>query len=234
MVGIRPTKGRDDSGSIIWEMKCDCGNNHFISVRNLRYRGTKTCGRCPTVEYENNGDITFGKFNDGSKFIIDTEDYKRVSEHSWCRSGNGYIHSSIEGEHIGLHRFIIKVAESYEYIDHINRNKWDNTKKNLRITNGTGNGLNRNINKEGKTSKYRGVCFDKNRNKWRAEISVGKKFNLGRFNSEEDAAKAYNYAAYLLAPEYIDFNNVPEAPTHIKRYVYEKCKDYQTGEKIVI
>ncbi|HHY70167.1 MAG TPA: hypothetical protein GX519_00550 [Thermoanaerobacterales bacterium] len=87
-----PTGRVDDSGSIIWKMKCDCGNDHFISVRLLRYRGTKTCGRCPSVEYEIKGDVTFGRFADGSKFIMDTKNYKKVSKYSWSRSGNGYIH----------------------------------------------------------------------------------------------------------------------------------------------
>lgn len=229
--GVEPTDKRDYSGSIVWRMKCSCGNEHFISVRNLNARGTKTCGRCPSVEYEIGDNVTCGKFKDGSQFLIDTADYKRVSKHSWCRSGNGYIHSSINGEHICLHRFIINEDTSDLYVDHINRNKRDNRKENLRITCATGNGLNKYINKEGKTSKYRGVCWDKSRSKWRAEITVGKSFNLGRFNTEEDAAKAYNYAAYLLAPEYIDFNKVSEAPNHIKNHVHEKCKDHLVDKK---
>lgn len=230
LVGIMPTDGRDDSGSIIWKMKCDCGNDHFISVRLLRYRGTKTCGKCPLVRYETKGDVTFGWFVDGSKFTIDSKDYKKVSKHSWSRSGNGYIHSFIKGKYVYLHHFLIGVTAPGVYVDHINRDKWDNRRKNLRTTNGTGNGLNKHISKGGKTSKYRGVCWDKSKNKWRAGIAVGKRFYLGRFDVEEDAAMVYNYAANLLAPGYIEPNDVPEAPPHIKKYVYEKCKDYLFGK----
>lgn len=234
LVAIEPTEKRDDSGSIVWKMRCDCGNEHFISVRNIKYRGTKSCGACPTIKYEIHENVTFGLLNDGTKFIIDTDDYLTVSNHSWCRSGNGYMHSRINGKYICLHRLIMKVDKPKVIIDHINRDKDDNRKENLRITNGTGNGLNKYINKSGRTSKYRGVCWDKSRNKWQSEISVGHKICLGRFNLEKEAASAYNYSAYLLAPQYIDFNDVPEAPKHIKDFVYNKCSAFLTKNGIAV
>jgi hypothetical protein len=49
-----------------------------------------------------------------------------------------------------------------------------------------------------KSSKYRGVCWYKNRNKWKAEIYYdGKRHRLGSFEDEEEAAKAYDKAARL-------------------------------------
>jgi len=224
LLAIEETSGRDDSGSIIWKMKCDCGNEHYISVRGLRYRQTKSCGRCTSVKYRTIGKITRGIYSDGTYFLFDTEDLDRVKKHYWSRSGNGYIHSSINGKYTCLHRFILREAKQPDLlIDHINRNRWDNRKENLRLIDTVGNSLNKTIDKTGRTSIYRGVCWDKARNKWRAEIAVGRKYNLGRFSSEEEAAMAYNHAVYLLASEFVDYNDVPEAPRWIKDSVYEKC-----------
>jgi len=63
---------------------------------------------------------------------------------------------------------------------------------------------------------------------------VGKRFYLGRYDIEEDAAMAYNYAAHLLAPGYIDPNDVPEPPFHIKRYIYEKCKNHSLDAGVIV
>lgn len=232
LIGIEETDKRDDSGSVIWRMKCDCGNEHHISVRGLRYRKTRSCGRCPSVRYEKHGLITQGVFSDGSYFIIDSDDFNKVKVHSWSRSGNGYIHSMINGKHVCLHRHIIKINQPGLMVDHINRNKWDNRKENLRITDGVGNGLNKKLDKSGKTSIYRGVCWDKSRSKWRAEIAVGRKYSLGRFEHEETAAMAYNHAVYLLAADYVEYNDVPEAPPHIKKSVYDKCSRH--FDKVVV
>ena len=43
------------------------------------------------------------------------------------------------------------------------------------------------------TSRFIGVCFDKNRNKWKSAISINNKsVNIGRFDTEHDAVNAYN------------------------------------------
>lgn len=65
--------------------------------------------------------------------------------------------------------------------------------------------------KEGCSSKYKGVIWDKNRNKWMAGIKKNqKKINLGRFDSEENAALAYNEKAFKLFGNLITLNIIKQ------------------------
>ena len=69
------------------------------------------------------------------------------------------------------------------YIDHFSRVKTDNSKENLRKLTDQENHFN---------TDAKGYCWDKSRNKWLAYIQLDYKFiNLGRFEKEEDARKAY-------------------------------------------
>lgn len=75
-----------------------------------------------------------------------------------------------------------------QVIDHKDGNKLNNHKDNLRIVSNRVNTSSR----VGGTSKYTGVHWNKRRNKWNSRILInGKRYNLGYFNSEEDAHRAY-------------------------------------------
>jgi hypothetical protein len=84
-----------------------------------------------------------------------------------------------------------------QVVDHINGDIYDNRRSNLRLCTNAENIRNaqkRCIKKA--TSKFKGVGFDSNRNRWRATITVDwKTKHLGYFDSEEDAAKAYDIAS---------------------------------------
>jgi len=235
LVGIEPTKKRDDSGSVIWKLECDCGNEYEASVRYLRYKKIKSCGKCLSVEYEFQENIVIGKVKTGASFIIDSDDFIKISKHSWWQVSNGYFVSRINGNYIGMHRFIMNVGKSKSIIDHINRNTTDNRKENLRIADQSGNGFNSNNNKAWRSSKYRGVSWNKGLQKWESYITYYyKKINLGYYISEEKAAVMYNCAVNYLAPEFAVLNDVPESPPHIKKYVYEKCKGYLIKKKVAV
>lgn len=94
-----------------------------------------------------------------------------------------------------LHR---EVRSRAEQVDHINGDRLDNTRKNLRSADTTQNQQNRKP-RTGRISKYKGVRFDNDNQrikKWRARIKVNKtEITLGRFFTEEEAARAYDAAS---------------------------------------
>lgn len=91
-----------------------------------------------------------------------------------------------------LHRYIIK-AKKNEIVDHINRDKTDNRRENLRIVSANLNSY----NKEIANNLGRGIYFDKYGDRYRACISFNNKtLKLGSFKNINDAKKAYNLKAF--------------------------------------
>jgi len=89
-----------------------------------------------------------------------------------------------------MHRSLLPgVAE----VDHRNGNGLDNRRANLRDSEGKNQ---RNVGSRGGTSLYKGVSWDKDTGKWRAQIKVdGRKIYLGLHVDELDAARAYDKAS---------------------------------------
>ena len=136
-------------------------------------------------EITTNGDVSTLKIvrknGDIINILIDTEDVEHIKNHCWNFGNNGYASTSINGERIILHRFILNYDGKLD-IDHINRNTLDNRKQNLRIVPRVINSLNKYSN---------GVSFRKDRNKYRAYISLNKKqIALGNYDTYEEARKA--------------------------------------------
>lgn len=133
----------------------------------------------------------------GNKFTkVDDEDYEWLADYAkWSFDRYAYctrkIGESKKKRSIRMHRLIMKPPKGM-VVDHINGDKLDNRKSNLRITTYSLNIMNR--HKFYKTSNpFRGVYWDKSRNKWMALGCVNyRKFNLGRFNTPEEAAIAFN------------------------------------------
>lgn len=80
---------------------------------------------------------------------------------------------------------------NYDMVDHIDKVRTNNCYDNLRWVTRSQNNRNKN-KKQNTSSKYRGVDFDKSRQKWRAQFSLnGKNKFLGRFDTEEEAYEAF-------------------------------------------
>ena len=97
---------------------------------------------------------------------------------------------------IPLGRFVMALATIIDkrQVDHIDRNTFNNTLSNLRMASSSENSCNKGLVKRNK-SGYIGVSWSKQHKKWAAQIKIGKKHkNLGRFESKQDAARAYNKA----------------------------------------
>lgn len=105
---------------------------------------------------------------------IDKDDYEKVKYYAWCDNGGGYIAANINGQPIKLHRFILNDnVDPNKFIDHIDSNPYNNTKKNLRVSNYKLNGQNRSKRKN-TSSQYYGVCYGKtiqSVNKWVSSVA---------------------------------------------------------------
>lgn len=146
---------------------------------------------------------------------IDTEDWKRVSRYRWhkypsCR----YVQASVNNKTISISRFIMKAVEGVS-IDHINGDRLDNRKSNLRVCSHAANMKNRKPNKNGKSS-YKGVIILPN-GRYRAKIdSDGKRYGLGVYPTERDAVVAYNAAAKVLHGKFAYMNELPPLITALQ------------------
>lgn len=88
--------------------------------------------------------------------------------------------------------------KSAHEIDHDDNDKLNNRPNNLKQITSRENSTKRSLQKP-KTSKYTGVHWSKEKNKWAAQIKINKKSkHLGRFDKEEDAAAAYQKALSTL------------------------------------
>ena len=161
-----------------------CKKQGFTKARRGQQIERDELGRFVRNEnkYVFKGDIV-ECYHKGEKiFIISAEDYDLVKEQHWYLGQNGYIYSS-EGL---LHRYIMKPPSGY-IVDHINRNKRDNRRENLRLANKSLNAFNSKIYKNNKTG-VTGVYFRKDTKKWTAEIKVNyRKICLGCYETKEEA-----------------------------------------------
>lgn len=147
--------------------------------------------------------------------IVDDEDLPLVSKYKWSpitnERGKIYVHSGVRPT-ISIHRLIMGVSSRDVLVDHINHDALDNRKKNLRICNKSQNCSNRR-SARGASSKYLGVSksVSKNVTKWTATISkMRKMIYYGRFDTEIEAAKAYNEWAKEVHGEFANLNVIDE------------------------
>ena len=132
----------------------------------------------------------------GDECIVDEQDLPKVCNNTWFLSCDGYAvlsGTNKRGITRRMHRIILELTDHRIKVDHIDGNKLNNLRSNLRICSTHQNNLNRR-NKLISSSKYKGVY--KYGSKWRSQIQFnGKKYQLGIFNDEISAAKAYDIKA---------------------------------------
>lgn len=131
----------------------------------------------------------------GEAVLVDQTDFRRVAQHRWFFRGGYAVGSRINGiKTLGMHRFIL-LAPSGVCVDHINGDRLDNRRENIRLCNYAQNSMNKKSSLTS-LSKYKGVHFDIVRDKWRAQIYInGKNRHIGYFDDELSAAQSYNNRA---------------------------------------
>lgn len=136
---------------------------------------------------------------------VDPDDFARLMKYRWhlVNVGTGsYAVSTIEGKRVFMHRMVMGVDDPEVIVDHINRDKLDNRRENLRTATAQQNSFNVDKHSDN-TSGHKGVTWDKLRRKWVASIvKDGKRRFLGRFDTAEEAARTYDDAAELLFGEF--------------------------------
>lgn len=138
--------------------------------------------------------LTQGKFA-----IVDDADFEWLNQWKWHHSG-GYARRNIrqkagKKKSISMHRLIMNPPPDMD-IDHANGHGLDNRRRNLRFCTCSQNLGNSRKWKRATSSRYKGVSWACSRHKWQAHIqSTDKRHSLGRFDNEEEAARAYNIAA---------------------------------------
>jgi hypothetical protein len=138
----------------------------------------------------------------GKYAIVDPEDFERLNKYKWHLNTAMHTNYACRNIMIGTKKVKIKMHREvlnppdHLFIDHINHNGLDNRKANLRCATRLQNSWNKIYNKQNSSSRYKGVAWHKYTKKWAVRIGLnGKRLAVGYFDSEIEAAKAYDKAA---------------------------------------
>lgn len=156
--------------------------------------------------------------NGQNKYLkIDKKDYALIMDYKWFLNGQGYPYTfknELSGQNFGkrgltLHRLLFsnEYIEKGYVIDHINRDKLDNRRNNLRIITQKENSYNRTKNTNSNNT-YKGVKLDKKTfGTYKASVTKDNiKYEIKDIPDEESAAKIYDIMAEELFGEYAGKN----------------------------
>lgn len=178
-----------------WYCDCECGTKDYITTtERLRNPKCRSCGclrdkhqfKKKLNKYDLSGDYGIGYSSKNEEFYFDLEDCDRIKGYCWHITKDGYIiTNSNNNDYFLMHRLVMDAPQGYD-VDHINHNKYDNRKSNLRITTTMQNCSNRKL-----TNKYGANGIVRTKDGWTATIGHNwQLIYLGHFHNLEDAIKA--------------------------------------------
>ena len=127
------------------------------------------------------------KLKYGEIVLVDDQDFEELNRYKWCLNSGGYATRMNDGHtSILMHRFIKETPKGLE-TDHINGNKLDNRRENLRNVTHSQNQMHSRIPKNN-TSGVKGVSWDKKNKKWMVQIKINQRnIHLGRYSNIQGA-----------------------------------------------
>lgn len=159
--------------------------------------------------------------NNDELFIskIDKEDIPKLEKYTWNISNAGYLCARINNKNTLLHRYIFNEYNSEIFFDHINQDKFDNRKSNLRKCTKAENNQNKfDINKS--STGKRGVVLHKN-GKMTAQVKInGVTIFLKRGTDLEELAQIASYARAYIHPFSKDSLNIKQS--NIPQWIKDK------------
>jgi hypothetical protein len=160
------------------------------------------------------------QLSNGGTTIVDPEDVPRLTGYTWYNNGHGYAYAYVKRSkpyrRVWMHRLIIGTPDDMD-TDHINGNKLDNRKSNLRCVTRRQNVANRPKLNRSCSSRYKGVHWHKQSGytgRWRARASFKRDgdteithLHLGLFDDEVEAARAWDrWARQYFGNDYVILN----------------------------
>jgi len=139
--------------------------------------------------------------------LVDDQDFERVNQYKWHASEDRRPDVSVRTVYakrgvkrddgtwttLYLHSFIMDAPEGLD-VDHRDSNGLNNQRYNIRVATRSQNMGNR--RKQASSSQFKGITWYKRDGKWQVQIRInGNQKHLGYFDSETDAALAYDAAA---------------------------------------
>lgn len=128
---------------LTWRCKCECGTIKDYPPNHLRSGKITACGCQKKIlkgnAYKVVGDVIEVTAKDKT-FLVDAELEPLIKSHTWHVGRNGYVSAS-NGKL--LHRLIMENSDLF--VDHINGNRLDNRRQNLRFVTMSQNGFNKKV-----------------------------------------------------------------------------------------
>ncbi len=184
----------------------NCTRDNLQESHKDKTRRTK-----PTIETVLPDGCRLIPLSRGKQAVVSPEDYEYLTQWSWHLCVHGYAARRPETGMVYMHRAVMERVAPDLYgleVDHIDLDKLNNRRSNLRVATRAQNARNRGL-LPNNTSGYMGVSWDRTRSKWLACIEVdATRHSIGRFDTAVEAAKAYNAAAKAHFGEFARVNPV--------------------------